>query len=155
MRGNIIVTAVLGLIMLGFQNCASPKFVDASGGFAAGKTVGNGTDGNGGIPTNGGADGVGGIPAEDDSDGFAAIPIAEFLDAVANLPVQAQQIIKEDRCYISHGGGHGMELCMTGDKSELLKLWPMEVKGNAICAPVSTVTSMPALFAGAMVGRCP
>lgn len=146
MRGKLIVLVSLSLSMLGYQNCASPKFADASGGASLGKVAGSESEfgnGDGRIPADG-----------DDDDGLGSIPLAEFLEMIAKVPAQAADVAEKNRCCISHGGGHGIDLCMAGDKSALLKFWPIEVRGDSICVPASTVQANAALFTGAVVGRC-
>ncbi len=146
MRKQLFFAAIFGLSMMA---CSSPKFTDNSAGNAFGKTAGSEMTSS----ELGTAEGR--IPGEnDDDDGFGSIPLADFLALVETDPRQAAEIADQDECCISHGNGHGIELCMTGDKTAIANLSPIEIKGNAICVPQSVVEKNAALFTGAALGRC-
>lgn len=104
----------------------------------------------------------------DSSDGnLPQISLDDFLGAlgqVPNVPADPGLVSlyeEEFRCYISHSGGHGMDLCVT-DPTPLLPLSTrgldprVEVKGNSICAKRISITTHADLFkaAGAVVGEC-
>ena len=78
--------------------------------------------------------------------------VEEFIDIFIDSP--ATPLVKEYRCYISHGQGHGVELCMTGDKSALSALPKVEIKGDELCVNLNTLNTNTEAFAGAVMGRC-
>lgn len=103
----------------------------------------------------------------DDEDFSANIPqltLEDFMAAIEDDPNEKTLFDGVFRCYISHSGGHGVELCQAGDKMQLISMansWkdtragePVEVKGNDLCVRPAFILAMPALFAGAAVGTC-
>lgn len=102
-----------------------------------------------------------------DDDASANIPqptLEEFIAAIEDDPNEKTLFDGAFRCYISHSGGHGVELCQTGDKAQLSQMaaaWkdtragePVEVKGDDLCVRPAFILAMPALFDGATVGKC-
>lgn len=142
MQRKGLLLIFMSLTVLAFQNCSQADFESAAGNGTLGKLAG----------TSGNSDGQ--IPADGDGDGAGSIPLSEFLEMLAGVPADAENVIEKNHCCISHGGGHGIDLCMSGDKAALLNLWPIEVRGNSICVPAETIAANPTLFAGATVGRC-
>ena len=78
--------------------------------------------------------------------------VEEFIEIFTDEP--ATPLVKEYRCYISHGQGHGVELCMPGDKSAISKLSPVEIKGDELCVNLNVLDTNVDAFAGAVMGRC-
>lgn len=154
MSKNILTVLGLATVIVAFQNCSNPNFAGSAS--TSLSKLDSGSDASGMIPANGTLeDGFSEIEAEDcDDEKAARIPVSEFLMVVAADPAEAARISKEQDCYISHGGGHGIELCVAGDKAALSPLWPIEIKGDQVCVPVNTLVSNAALFAGSTIGRC-
>lgn len=120
-----------------------------------GKASGDSVDGT--VPQTGDANGsVAENDNDDDEDGAVPqMPVADFLGLLAQNPAEGAVVSKQLRCYISGGGGHGVDVCMPGDKSAISGLWPIEIKGDQLCVPVATLQAKAALFANGKTGECP
>lgn len=90
--------------------------------------------------------------------------IEDALAGAEETPAALEQILENElkplRCYISGGGGHGMDMCMA-DTSGVQKLSArgargtfIEIKGSQLCVPLKVFLDNKALFAKAVTGEC-
>lgn len=102
---------------------------------------------------------------EDEADGLLRqVSVDEFVgmlpgqptdvNELRDVPGEVGQIAKQTRCYISGGGGHGVDVCLPGDKTAISRLQPIEIRGDQLCVPVATLAENAALFARGMMGLC-
>lgn len=94
-------------------------------------------------------------PAGDDASGGINQPsVDEFVEMLNSLPNEAEAIIEQNDCCMRHGQGHGIDVCVPGNKAGLASLSPIDIRGNQVCVPADTVAANPALFTGGTLGRC-
>ncbi len=96
--------------------------------------------------------------------GEAIAAIEDILNGQDPTAANLEGIIEGEfeplRCYISGGGGHGMDMCMkdTTAVAGLAKRGArgsfIEIKGSQLCVPPMVLINNEALFAGAVTGEC-
>ncbi len=143
----------------GGTNSQSKSTNDAEGAIGQGAT----DDANGAIDSNGTDDAAGSLPpmTADEAAGFINDALAGADPTEGNLEQILENELDPLRCYISGGGGHGMDMCMN-NTAPVQKLSPrgergtfIEIKGNQLCVPLKVFLDNKALFATAVTGECP
>lgn len=157
-------TVVVSLIlMVTFQNCQQAKFAQLDGMSGTGKSALTASSIEGTAPEENpvvackddddGPDGEEAVESEDEK-GDREFSLSRVLLRMAASPSMDACIQEKSRCCMSHGQGHGIELCMPGDKTKLADLSPIKVEGNSVCVPAEIVKANADLFKDATVGEC-
>jgi hypothetical protein len=78
----------------------------------------------------------------------------EFLAMLNNSPEAAQDVVEDNKCCLRHGQGHGLSVCVPGDKTEIAKLDPVAFRGNEVCVTPEVLAANKAVFKDATIGEC-
>ncbi len=167
---QLLICSLMSLLLFG---CGPAEFGGLS---SQSKTSATGEfDGAGGVLGQDATDDAGGNIAGEDADDAAGMLPPMTADEAAGLITGAlggldpsagnlEQVLENElspiRCYISHSGGHGMDMCMA-NTAPVQFLSPraargtfIEIKGNQLCVPLKVFLDNKALFATAKTGKC-
>lgn len=164
---TVMMCSLISFVLVG---CGAAEFGGVGANQKTSQQVGNEA---GGVIGQGGADDANGmINGGDADDANGALPpmsadeaaglITSLLEDPANGSLEdiVDNQLDSIRCYISHSGGHGIDMCMQ-DTTPVQALSAraargtfIEIKGNQLCVPPAVLLANLDLFKTAVTGEC-
>ncbi len=80
--------------------------------------------------------------------------LEEFLAMLNSSPETAAEVVNDNECCLRHGQGHGISVCVPGDKTKIANLDPVAFRGNDVCITPELLAANKDLFKGATIGEC-
>lgn len=169
---RVHITIICSLASILLIGCGPAEFGSSNAqGKANGAAETNGADGALNQADGNGADGM--LGSDDDNDAAGMLPpmtadeAAGLIRGIAGANPSAgalEQIVENQleslRCYISGGGGHGIDMCMA-DTTPVRFLSPraergtfIEIKGSQLCVPPAVLLANLDKFKTAVTGTC-
>lgn len=166
-----VICTLASILLFG---CGPAEFTSQSAQSKTAGEIGMGDDADGNVNQDAFDDSDGRINGDDNDDADGSLPqmtadeaagmVNDLLGGKAPTEGNLEQILENEldplRCYISHSGGHGIDMCMQ-DTSPVQHLSPraergtfIEIKGNQLCVPLKVLLDNLTLFQGAVTGEC-
>lgn len=144
--------ALAGVIVILCSGCGPTEFSST----AAQSKASSAADESGGAVNQAGSDSADGSVLQVTVPDFVGMLPGQptDVDELRDVPGEVGQIAKQARCYVSGGGGHGVDVCLPGSKEAISGLQPIEIRGDQLCVPVETLAENAALFAAGTIGEC-